>query len=159
MPINIVALISFFVAVVLAGGLGSRFAPGAWYFALAKPSSNPPGWLFGPVWTLLYVCIAIAGYRVWKVRREDMAVRRKQSLVLWALQLALNSAWSWLFFGVKAPGVAFGEISLMLLTIGAFIVVAHKLDRVASRLSMPYAGWVSFATVLNFTLWRMNPGV
>jgi translocator protein len=156
---NILALLGFLGAVFAAGAIGANFPPGAWHAALAKPWWNPPGWIFGPVWTLLYVCIAIAGYRIWQARPTDqpLATTRKVALALWVLQLVLNAAWSWLFFGLKVPGVAFAEICAMLLTILAFIFVALKLDRWAARLFMPYAAWVSFASVLNFTLWQMNP--
>jgi translocator protein len=158
---KIVALLAFLGAVFLAGAFGASFPPGAWHAALQKPSWNPPGWLFGPVWTILYVCIAIAGYRIWQARTTDpqYVKARRQALTVWALQLVLNAGWSFLFFGAKLPGIALLEICAMLVTIVSFIAIAHKVDRTAARLFIPYAAWVSFATLLNFTLWRLNPGL
>jgi translocator protein len=156
---KIVVLLVFLGAVFVAGAMGSAFPPGSWHAALTKPSWNPPGWLFGPVWTVLYICIAIAGARVWQASHEDptRAKTRRLALTLWAVQLALNTAWSFLFFGLKAPGVALVEIGVLLATIVAFMVLARRVDRLAFRLFVPYAAWVSFATFLNFTLWRLNP--
>ena len=156
---KIVVLLVFLGAVFAAGAMGAAFPPGLWHAALTKPSWNPPGWLFGPVWTVLYVCIAIAGARVWQAAHEDptRAKARRWALALWTVQLVLNAAWSFLFFGLKAPGVALVEICVLLATIVAFMVPARRLDRLAFRLFVPYAAWVSFATFLNFTLWRLNP--
>jgi translocator protein len=152
------ALLGFLAAVIFAGAIGASFSPGAWYAALAKPWWNPPGWVFGPVWTVLYLCIAIAGYRVWRVRSVDsiQTQARATALALWALQLVLNAVWSALFFGAKRPGFALVEICAMLLAIATFIVVARRVDRIAARLFLPYAAWVSFAAFLNATLWRLN---
>jgi translocator protein len=155
---KLVALVGFFVAVFAAGAVGASFPPGAWHAALTKPSWNPPGWIFGPVWSALYVCIAIAGYRVWQAPPAAAESNvRTLALSLWVVQLALNAAWSWLFFGLKMPGVAFSEICAMLVSIVAFAICARGVDRLASYLFIPYAAWVSFATCLNFALWRMNP--
>ena len=137
---------------VLAAALfGSQFMPGPWYEALEKPSWNPPNWLFGPVWTVLYVMIAIAGWLVWQKRGESRA-----PVVMWGVQLALNALWSYLFFGAQLPGVAFAEIIVLLASILAFIVVSWRVSRAASLLFVPYAAWVGFASLLNFTIWRLN---
>jgi tryptophan-rich sensory protein len=146
-----VALIPFLVLVV-GGGLvlGGLTTPGAWYAGLAKPSFNPPGWLFGPVWTVLYVFIAIAGWRVWQRDRHGMAMK------LWWAQLALNFLWTPVYFGAHQIGLAFVVILLMLAAILAFILSAWRLDRVAAGLFLPYAAWVAFASVLNGTIWALN---
>jgi tryptophan-rich sensory protein len=146
-----VALIPFLVLVV-GGGLvlGGLTTPGAWYAGLAKPSFNPPAWLFGPVWTVLYVFIAIAGWRVWQRDRGGLPMK------FWWAQLALNFLWTPVYFGAHQIGLAFVVILLMLAAILAFIVTAWRLDRVAAGLFVPYAAWVAFASVLNGTIWALN---
>jgi benzodiazapine receptor len=151
MPRHPIALAIFAVTVAAAAAFGAQFQQGAWYASLVKPSWNPPGAVFGPVWTVLYVSIAIAGWRVWcAVKRVDAVV------VLWIVQLVLNAAWSWLFFGLHRPDLALADIVLLLIAIVAFIATARRRDAVASWLFIPYALWVAFATALNFTIWRFN---
>ena len=124
--------------------------PGAWYESLVKPSWNPPNAVFGPVWTILYVMIAIGGWLLWQHGRPRVAI------ALWGAQMILNALWSYLFFGLKQPGVAFAEIVVMWLVIGALVIVSWRHSRAASLLFVPYLLWVSFAAVLNFTIWRLN---
>ncbi len=143
----------FLLLVGLAAWSGAQFEPGAWYASLAKPSWTPPNWLFGPVWTVLYVGIAIAGWQAWK--RSGRKVT--PLLGLWGVQLVLNTAWSWLFFGLHRPGVALVEIVALLATIVAFAILARPVSALASTLFIPYALWVSFATALNGAIWRLNP--
>lgn len=152
---SIAALVLFVLATAAAAAFGAQFTPGEWYAALDKPSWNPPNWLFGPVWTALYLAIAVAGWRVWRTRRETSG-KLSPALALWIAQLLLNAAWSWLFFGLHEMGWALAEILVLLATIVAFIVVARRVDRLAAWLFVPYGLWVSFATLLNVTLWRMN---
>jgi tryptophan-rich sensory protein len=146
-----VSLILFLV-LVLGGGLvlGFLTTPGEWYAGLAKPSFNPPAWLFGPVWTVLYVLIAIAGWRVWQRDRTGWPMK------LWWAQLALNFLWTPVFFGAHQLGLALVVILLMLAAILAFIATAWRLDRVAAWLFVPYAAWVAFASVLNGSIWMLN---
>lgn len=141
-----------FLLLVLGGGtlIGALTGPDNWYAALAKPSFNPPGWLFAPVWSTLYVLIAIAGWRLWRGARESLA------MTLWWTQLALNFAWSPAFFSAHQIGLAFGIIAALLVVIFAFIAVSWRTDRTAALLFLPYAAWVSFATVLNGTIWALN---
>jgi tryptophan-rich sensory protein len=141
-----------FLVLVLGGGLalGGLTVPGGWYAGLAKPSFNPPAWLFGPVWTVLYILIAIAGWRVWQRDRSGWPMK------LWSAQLALNFLWTPVFFAAHQPGLAFVVILLMLAAILAFIVNAWRLDRVAAWLFVPYAAWVAFASVLNGSIWMLN---
>jgi translocator protein len=137
---------------VLAAALfGGMFTPGDWYASLEKPSWNPPGWVFGPVWTILYVMIAIAGWLAWRGRD-----RSRLPITLWGGQLLLNALWSWLFFGLERPGAAFVDIVILWLLIAAFIVAAWRSSRAASLLFVPYALWVGFAAALNFAIWRLN---
>jgi translocator protein len=146
------SLLPFVAAVALTAVTGSRFGPGAWYAALAKPRWTPPGWVFGPVWSVLYVMIAIAGWRVWHVEGIGPA------LVVWAAGLVLNMAWSWIMFGRRQIGAAFADIVLLWLAVAAFIVLAWPVDRIAAWLFVPYLAWASFAGALNLAIWRMNAG-
>jgi len=150
------ALIGFIAASFLAGAIGSSATfPNVrtWYPLLNKPSWNPPGWIFGPVWTALYTMMAVAAWLVWK-RGGFLAQRRP--LTLFLVQLALNAAWTPLFFGLHWTGVAFAEIVLLWLAIAATFAAFRPVSRVAAGLLVPYLAWVSFAAVLNFALWRLN---
>lgn len=134
--------------------LGSRFsADTAWFRTLEKPSWNPPGAVFGPVWTALYALMAVAAWRVW--RRAGWGGAR-DALALFLVQLALNGAWSWIFFGLQRPGPAFAEIVLLWAAVGATLTAFARYDRVAGWLMIPYFLWVTFAAALNFAIWRMN---
>lgn len=139
------SLAVFVFLTAAAAAFGGQFMPGAWYDALNKPAWTPPSWLFGPVWTALYVMIAIGGWRLWQ-RRDRRAV------AVWGVQMVLNALWSPLFFGLKRPGLAFAEIVLMWLSIVALVVVAGR----TRWWFVPYLVWVSFAAALNFAIWQMN---
>jgi tryptophan-rich sensory protein len=127
--------------------------PGEWFLQLRKPSFNPPTWLFGPVWTLLYVVIAVAGWRVW-ARRDELG---RLPLRLWIAQLVANFLWSPIFFGAHRIDLALGVIVVLLLCILAFIASTARRDRLAASLFVPYAAWVSFATALNAAFLALNP--
>jgi translocator protein len=137
---------------VLGGGLSIGFltAPGDWYAGLAKPSFNPPNWLFAPVWAVLYVLIAIAGWRIYERNCTGWPMR------LWWAQLALNFVWSPVFFGAHRIGLAFAVILLLLAVVLAFIAASWRNDRVAAWLFAPYAAWVAFASVLNGSIWFLS---
>jgi tryptophan-rich sensory protein len=141
-----------FLALVLGGGLlmGFLTAPGEWYAGLAKPAFNPPAWIFGPVWTVLYVLIAVAGWRSWQRDRGGLPMR------LWWGQLVLNFLWTPAFFGAHQIGLAFLVILALLATILAFIAAAWPRDRVAAWLFIPYAAWVAFASLLNGSILALN---
>lgn len=149
-----VALIVSLAACFAAAGVGSLATTpniATWYAGLAKPSWSPPNWIFGPVWTFLYISMAVAAWLVW----------RKGGLWQWALglfavQLALNAAWSWIFFGFHMPGAALIEIVALLAAIGAATVAFWRQSPAAGLLMVPYLGWVAFATVLNHAIWRLN---
>ena len=144
--------LALFILLVVGGGLliGFFTAPGPWYEALAKPSFNPPNWLFGPVWTVLYVLIAIAGWRVWRIGSSGTVTK------LWWLQLALNFLWSPVFFGLQQIALALVIIVALLITILAFIAAAWNLDRISAWLFVPYAAWVAFASLLNASILFLN---
>ena len=141
-----------FVALVLGGGLiiGFATAPGAWYTALSKPPFSPPNWIFAPVWSTLYIIIAIAGWRVWRKGRNNPPMK------LWWGQLALNFVWSPIFFSDHRIDIALGVILLLLITIIGFIMITRRQDKIASLLFAPYAAWVAFASVLNGAIWLLN---
>lgn len=144
--------LALFLLLVVGGGLAIGFftAPGECYAGLAKPPFNPPNWLFGPVWTLLYVLIAIAGWLVWRHQSGSTAMR------LWWVQLVLNFLWSPVFFAVQSIGGALLVIVALLATILAFIAAAWGEHRTSALLFLPYAAWVAFATVLNGSIWLLN---
>jgi len=146
------SLVLFLLLAFAAGFIGSRFLPGAWYAQLVKPPFNPPNWIFAPVWTALYAIMAVAAWRVWQRRGADLAIR------LWLVQLVLNAAWSWLFFGRHNLGGALVEIVALLALVVATTVAFWRRDRLAGGLMLPYAAWVAFATVLNASLWYLNAG-
>lgn len=142
----------FFVAIVLGGGLtiGYLTAPGEWYVELNKPSFNPPGWVFGPVWSLLYIAIAVAG---WWIREKGIDGWVKN---LWWAQLALNFSWSPVFFLAHQIGLALVIILVLLLTIIAFIMTSWRNAKLAALLFLPYAAWVAFASILNASIYVLN---
>ena len=143
----------FIGACFVAALSGALFRPGRWYEGLKKPSWRPPNWLFAPAWTLLYAMIAIAGWLVW---REHGFAGAPVALALWALQLALNAAWSGLFFGLRRMDLALAELVALWLAIAATIAAFAPLQATAAWLMAPYLAWVTFAGVLNFAMWRLN---
>lgn len=147
---------AFFAALtVLAALTGIQFGPGEWYAALEKPRGTPPNWLFGPVWSLLYTAIAVTGWMLWRAPR---GWRRRATLVLWGVQLLLNAAWSWLFFGRHELGAALVDILALECAIAALAAIAWHVDRRAAWLLVPYWIWVAYATYLNFMIRELNPG-
>jgi translocator protein len=138
----------------LAAFVGSRFTDtGAWYQALEQPAWQPPDWLFGPVWTLLYTMMAVAAWLVW---REWGRRAVGGALALFLVQLALNVAWSWLFFGQQRPDLAFGEIVLLWIAILATLLAFWRIRTLAGALLIPYLLWVTFAAALNYSIWQLN---
>ena len=141
-PLAIGSLAGFFTASSVNG----------WYTTLVKPSFNPPNWLFAPVWTSLYIMMGIAFFLVWK---SNVPVKEKAYL-FFGLQLILNFFWSILFFSMHALGVALIEIILMWVCILLTIVSFYPISKPAAYLLIPYLLWVSFASVLNFSIWKLN---
>jgi len=150
---GILGLLGWLGLSFLAGGVGGFFMPGEWYEDLQKPSWNPPGWLFGPVWSVLYAMMAVSAWSIW--RRGGFRAQRSP-LSLFLVQLLLNALWSPLFFGLKWPGLAFLEIVVLWFAIVLTILAFNRVCRASALMLIPYLLWVSFASVLNFTLWRMN---
>jgi tryptophan-rich sensory protein len=141
-----------FLLLIVGGGLaiGYLTAPGEWYVGLAKPSFNPPAWVFAPVWTILYVLIAVSGWRTLERNRGGWPMR------LWWAQLALNFLWSPIFFAAHRIGLALVIVLLTLAAILAFIAASWRQDRVAAWLFVPYAAWVAFASMLNGAIFALN---
>lgn len=141
-----------------AGAIGSFFTVtglDSWYTSLAKPSFNPPGWVFGPVWTTLYTLMGIAAWLVW--RRGDLSSPPvRNALFIFAVQLALNTLWSVLFFGLKSPLLALVDIVALMAAILATIVAFRPVSPAAAWLLTPYLAWVAFAAILNAVIWRLN---
>lgn len=136
-----------------AAATGAIFRPGEWYKQLDKPRWRPPDWIFAPVWSALYVTIALSGWLVW---REAGISGALLPLGVYALQLLLNAAWTPIFFGLHRPGLALVEIVLLWASILATIVLFYPISSAASWLLIPYLAWVSFASGLNFSIWMRN---
>ena len=149
-----------FVAICfIFAGIGAWFTAGSvktWYPTLLKPPGTPPAWVFGPVWTTLYMLMATAAWLVW---RQRAAADVKVALALFFAQLILNATWSWVFFGLRRPGLALMDILLLLAAITTTMVDFERLSRLAFWLMAPYIAWVCYATFLNFGIWRLNRGV
>ena len=144
--------LALFIALVLGGGtlIGLMMLPGEWYAALAKPPFNPPNWIFAPAGTMLYIMVAVAGWRTWQ------RGARSTAMTVWFIQLALNFVWSPVFFGAHRIGAALVIVAALLAIIITFIVICWPRDRAAALLFAPYAAWVAFATLLNGALWYLN---
>lgn len=141
-----------FLGLVVGGGLAIGYvtAPGAWYAQLTKPAFNPPSVVFGVAWPVLYVLIAVAGWRIW---RRD---RGGRAMTLWWAQLGLNFAWPLVFFSAHRIGLALIIVVLLLPATLAFMAAAWHRDWLAALLFVPYAAWVAFAAVLNALIWGLN---
>jgi tryptophan-rich sensory protein len=138
------------------GGVSGRWTAGeipGWYRTLVRPSIAPPNWVFGPVWTTLYVLMAIAA---WGVTQEAASTERTLAVALFLLQLSLNFAWSWIFFRKHALGAALVEVVFLWITIGATTIVFGRLSSWTGWLLVPYLVWVGFASFLNEEFWRLN---
>jgi tryptophan-rich sensory protein len=148
---NALALVGFVVITFCAPLMSIGSMPGAWYAALMKPAWNPPSWIFGPAWTLLYTLMAVAAWLVWK------RVGFSRPLAFYFVQLALNAAWTPIFFGAHQLGWALMEIILLWIMILLTLLSFRRVTPTAGWLFVPYLAWVSFASFLNLTLWRLNP--
>lgn len=180
---KISGVVKFIVAIALAesaGAIGSLVTISnvtSWYAGLAKPAFNPPGWIFGPVWTTLYFLMGVALFLVWKndwkVKNHILEKRRKawnpyserfwtgswqkaNVIAIFAVQLILNALWSLIFFGLKSPGFALFEIMALWVAILYTIINFYRISKAAAYLLIPYILWVSFAGYLNFSLWMLN---
>jgi benzodiazapine receptor len=141
------------LAVSAVGGMVTATSVGTWYQGLVRPPLNPPDWIFAPVWSALYVLMALAAWRVWKI--AGVAGARRE-LGMFAIQLGLNLGWSVVFFGLRLPGWAFGEMIVLFAAIVATLILFWQRDRLAGALIVPYVAWVGFALYLNGAIWWLN---
>ena len=151
-----IGLIVFLILCYGAAGIGGAVTSpqiDGWYATLAKPSWNPPNWIFGPVWSALYLAMAVAAWLVW---RQAGIASAKVPLALFGFQLGLNTLWSCLFFGLQNPGLAFAEVLVLWAAIAATMVTFFFRSKAAAALFAPYLAWVTFAALLNLTIWRLN---
>jgi benzodiazapine receptor len=151
------ALVAWLVLCFAVAGLGGYWTAqgvGAWYGGLRKPGWTPPSWIFGPAWSALYASMAVAAWLAWRRRNQAGAW---SGLVVFGVQFALNLAWSGIFFALRQPGLAFGEVLLLWAASVAMILALARVDRWAAGLLVPYLAWVTFASALNFANWRLNP--
>ena len=139
------------LGVAALGGLSTAQSVTSWYPTLNKPSWNPPSWTFGPVWTTLYVMMAVAAWLVWKHGKGAQA-----ALTLFFIQLGLNCLWSFLFFGAQSPALALIDIAALWIMLALTTFSFFKLSQAAGLLMLPYLAWVSFAATLNFAIWNLN---
>jgi tryptophan-rich sensory protein len=138
----------------IVAGIATSKSIGDWYQFLNKPSFNPPGWIFGPVWTVLYLMMGIAFFLVWKEGLDIPGV--KTAMIFFIIHLLLNGLWSFVFFLWRSPGPAFIVIIALWIMIFICIILFNKISVTASLLLVPYLLWVSFASVLNFNIWKLN---
>lgn len=150
---TLLALLGWLALTFCAAATGLFVNSGGWYAGLSKPAWNPPNWLFGPVWTLLYAAMAAAAWCVW---RHGGWKAQHRALRLYVLQWTLNALWTPVFFGLHQPGWAFATIIALDLAVVATLITFWRVSRPAGLLLLPYAAWLAFATVLNFTIWRLN---
>ena len=154
---NVVALVAFVALALLAGWIGSlATTPNipTWYAGLVKPSFNPPNTIFPVVWTILYIVMAVAAWLVWRTSADKAS--RRTALIAWFVQLALNVAWSFAFFGAHSPLAGLIVIVALLIAIVVTILAFRRIDGLAALLLVPYLAWVAFATVLNAAILSLN---
>ena len=154
---NILKLVVSIVACLAAGAIGSIFTRSAiptWYATLEKPIFSPPNWLFAPVWTLLYILMGVAAFLVWRKGLENRQI--KMALIVFLIQLVLNALWSVVFFGLEFPLCGFIVIVVLWAAILITVIKFFRISRVASGLMWPYLLWVTFAAVLNSSIWLLN---
>ncbi|HFT6991971.1 TPA: TspO/MBR family protein [Stenotrophomonas maltophilia] len=151
-------LLGWFAVTFAAAAMGAWASTSAasFYASLTLPTWAPPAGVFGPVWTLLYAMMAVAAWLVWRERGWRGA---RPALTLYLVQLAVNALWSWLFFGWKLGALAFADILVLIVLVCATILGFLRIQRGAAVLLLPYLAWISFASALNFAVWRANPGV
>jgi tryptophan-rich sensory protein len=152
--ISLIFWIGICFAVAAVGGHWTAGEIPNWYQTLRRPTFAPPNWVFGPVWSLLYLLMSLAA---WTVSQSEASPVRTWGLALFAVQLALNLAWSWIFFRQHAIGAAAVEVVVLWCSIGATTLIFHGVAPTATWLMVPYWAWVSFASALNIAYWRLNP--
>lgn len=151
--VGLAAWLALTLAAGAIGGIASRSAP-TFYAQLDKPAWAPPAWLFGPVWTALYVMMGVAAWLIW---REHGWARARVALLLFLAQLSCNALWTWVFFAWRRGGLALAEIAFLVLLVVATVIAFLRLHRIAGTLLLPYLAWTAYATALTASLWARNP--
>lgn len=151
--LGLFAFIILCLVVSAGGGAITATSVDTWYQALEKPTFNPPDWLFAPVWNLLYFLMGIAAWRVWRIQSSKTL---RLVYIVFGLQLCLNLIWTYLFFGLRRIDLALLEIVILLAVIVANMMMFRNIDRLAGLLFVPYTFWVTYATILNASLWVLN---
>ena len=154
-PIKFIISVLIPVGIGAISGLFTASNVKTWFVTVAKPSFNPPGWLFAPVWTTLYVMMGIAFFLVWKNETIQKSIKQK-AIILFAIQMVLNFLWSFIFFQQHEIGWALVDIVLLWIFILLTIFSFAPISKTAAWLLVPYISWVSFATILNFAIWQLN---
>jgi translocator protein len=153
------SFVAWLALCVATSGIGALASVNArsFYAELVRPAWAPPGSLFGPVWSALFLAMAVSAWLIWRIPAEGKP--RSVALGLFVVQLVANALWSWLFFAWHLGGIAFAEVLLLWLLIACTLVSFWRLKAVAGLLLLPYLAWVTFASVLNYTLWQLNPAI
>ena len=151
--IDLTLWIALCFAAMIAGSYFTSASLPEWYAALHKPAWTPPNWIFGPVWFVLYLLMGIAAWLVWK---EGGLFRTKLPITFFVVQLVLNVLWSYIFFKLRLPGIAFGEIVALWLAMLATTIAFWQVRALAGALMLPHLAWVGYAAALNFSIWRLN---
>ncbi|MHB1417571.1 MAG: TspO/MBR family protein [Chloroflexota bacterium] len=155
---SLLVFLALTFSAALGGGVFTGRSVNTWYRTLRKPSWNPPNWLFGPVWTILYIMMAVSAWLVRRTMRRhpDKRPAGWQALVAWGLQLGLNVSWSWVFFGKRQIRDGVGVIGALWLAIVATLSLTARVSTLATVLLVPYLIWTSFASFLNYRVWQLN---
>jgi tryptophan-rich sensory protein len=154
--LGFVAWLALCIATSAIGALASVNAR-SFYADLVRPAWAPPGWLFGPVWSALFLAMAVAAWLIWRIPTASPS--RSVALGLFVVQLGANALWSWLFFAWRLGGAALAEVLVLWLLIACTLALFWRIKPLAGLLLVPYLGWVTFAAALNHTLWRLNPTI
>ncbi len=157
LPAQAIGLLGWIILCFVASGIGAvaSIDAGSFYAQLARPAWAPPSGVFGPVWSALYLLMAVAAWLVW---REPDSPGRRRALVLFVAQLGVNALWSWLFFGWRMGALAVVDVLLLLVLVAATLIAFWRIRPLAGLLLVPYLGWVAFASALTWAVWRANPG-
>ena len=150
---EIFGLVCWLLLSAVVAWFGAQFNTDSWYFELNKPSWTPPGWLFGPVWTVLYILMAVSAWLIWKT---DGKVFGKLSIKIYLAKMMINGLWSFIFFGLHEIGWALADIILLLILLIFVIILFYKENKTAGILLIPYLLWVGFASILNLNIWLLN---
>lgn len=151
--IQLMLCITLCLGIGAVSGIATASSIKTWYVALEKPLFNPPNYLFGPVWTILYILMGVSLYMILQSHKNDL---RKKAIMIFTIQLFLNFCWSFLFFKFNWLGISFIEIMLIWISIVIMIVTFYKIDKKAALLQIPYLLWVTFASTLNGSIWILN---